>query len=233
MHQAEDLITQIRPVLRAAGDPVRAAAQQAYMKSAMPYWGVTAPQLRTVLRPVLVGYVPAGAAEWRSDVRSVWDAATHREERYAALALARHRIARPWQDVVALDLYHHLVVTGAWWDVVDEIAGHLVGAVLAGHRETATPIMRAWMVDDDLWLRRTVILAQLRHRADTDTTLLHDAIAANAGDTSFWIRKAIGWALREHARTDPAWVRAEVVRLDASPGSGVSPLSLREALKHL
>jgi 3-methyladenine DNA glycosylase AlkD len=159
----------------------------------------------------------------------LWDEATHREERYAATALARHRTARPWQDPAALDLYRHLVVTGAWWDHVDEVASQLVGGVLAGHRDDVTPVMRAWAVDDDLWVRRTAVLCQLNHRAETDVDLLRDVVEANVDDRSFWLRKAIGWALREHAKTDPDWVRAEVHRL----GDRLSGLSRREALRHL
>jgi 3-methyladenine DNA glycosylase AlkD len=131
--------------------------------------------------------------------------------------------------VETLDLYRHLVVTGAWWDLVDEIAAHLVGGVLAGHRAEATEVVRAWATDDDLWLRRTAVLAQLRHRSDTDLDLLRFAIESNVDDTSFWLRKAIGWALRSYAATDPDWVRAEVTRLD----DRLSGLSRREALKHL
>jgi 3-methyladenine DNA glycosylase AlkD len=128
-----------------------------------------------------------------------------------------------------MPLWRHLVVTGAWWDVVDDVASHLVGDVLAGHRRGATPTIRAWAVDADLWLRRTAVICQLGHQAETDLDLLRLAIEANVDDPSFWLRKAIGWALRQHARTDPDWVRAEVDRL----GDRLSGLSRREALKHL
>ena len=224
-----DLVETVRATLAGAGDPERAAAQQAYMKSALPFRGIAAPELRRLLRPLLAAYQPSQRDAWEATVRELWDGATHREERYAAIAVARHRKAREWQDPAALDLYRHLVVTGAWWDLVDEIAAHLVGGVLAGHRDAVTPVMRAWSRDDDLWVRRTAVLSQVRHRDDTDRTLLHDVIAANVADTSFWLRKAIGWALRELARTDPDWVRAEVDRL----GPALSGLSRREALRHL
>ena len=88
----------LRAELAAAGDPVRAADQQRYMKSAMPYHGISAPELRALLRPHLKAFAPADRDEWETTVRTWWDGATHREERYAALALARHRVARPWQD---------------------------------------------------------------------------------------------------------------------------------------
>jgi 3-methyladenine DNA glycosylase AlkD len=223
------LIEQVSQVLARAGDPERAAAQQRYMKATLPYRGVSSPQLKVALRPLLAGIRWADRAAWEATLRELWDAAAFREERYAALALARHRSAREWQDPQSLPLYRHLIVTGGWWDLVDEIAAHLVGGVLAAHRPETTPMMRAWMVDDDLWLRRTSVLCQLRHGDRTDTRLLHDAVAANVEDRSFWLRKAIGWALRQHARTDPAWVRAEV----AGWGDRMSGLSRREALKHL
>ncbi|MGH3346348.1 MAG: DNA alkylation repair protein, partial [Nocardioides sp.] len=218
----------LRRELAAAGDPERAAGQQRYMRSALPYVGLTAPELRALLRPHLAGYAPASRGEWEHDVRTLWDEVTHREEWYVAIALARHRVARPWQDPSALDLYRHLIVNGAWWDVVDEIASHLVGGVLAAHRAETTPVLRRWVLDEDLWLRRTAVLSQLRHRQDTDLALLSFAIDENLADRSFWLRKAIGWALREHARAEPAWVRGFV----AAREGALSPLSQREALKH-
>ena len=223
------MIEEIRAALAGAGDPERALAQQAYMKSAMPYRGISRPELQALLRPHFTSYTPGDRSTWEADVRGLWDGAVFREERYAAISLARHRSAKPWQDVDALELYRHLVVTGAWWDLCDEIAAHLVGGVLGLHRAEATPVIRAWAVDDDLWLRRTAVLAQLRHRADTDLDLLGFAIESNVDDRTFWLRKAIGWALRSYSDTDPEWVRAEVARL----GDRLSGLSRREALKHL
>ena len=224
-----ELIELIRASLAAAADPERAAIQQAYMKSAMPYFGIGSPELKVVLRPLLAAYRPADRGAWESTIRELWDGATHREERYAATALARHRVARAWRDPGMLDLYRHLIVTGAWWDHVDEVASHLVGGVLASHRAEVTPVVSQWAVDGDPWLRRTAVICQLRHGAETDLDLLRFAIEANVEDTSFWLRKAIGWALRQQAKTNPEWVRAEVERLDGR----LSGLSRREALKHL
>lgn len=223
-----DLVAAVRAALAAGADPDRAAAQQAYMKSWMPFHGIGKPALTAALRPLLRAWRP-DRRTWEGTVRALWDQATHREEWYAALALARHRPVREWLDSHSLPLWRHLVVTGAWWDVVDEVAAHLVGGALARDRVAATPVVRAWATDEDLWLRRTAVLAQLRHGADTDLDLLSYAVEQNAADPSFWLRKAIGWSLRQHARTDPDWVRAEVDRLDGR----LSGLSRREATKHL
>ena len=220
---------QLRTELATAGDPQKAEQQQRYMKSAMPYHGVAAPELRALLRPHLRAFAPADRADWERTVRTFWDGATHREEWYAAIALARHRSARDWQDAASLDLHRHLVVTGAWWDVVDETAQHLVGACLLADRSRVTEVVRRWAVDDDLWVRRTSVICQIAHGPDVDRDLLTHAIECNLDDPSFWLRKAIGWALRQHARVDPAWVRAYVDAL----GDRLSGLSRREATKHL
>ncbi len=229
MSSDDPLVAAVRAAIRGAGDPVRALDQQRYMRSEMPCRGITSPELKALLRPLLTGYRPPSREVWEREVRSLWDSARYREERYAALAVARHRTARGWQDPGSLPLFRHLVVTGAWWDLVDETAAHLVGGVLGAHRADATPVIRSWSLEEDLWLRRTSVLAQLRHRADTDTELLRDVIEANVDDRSFWLRKAIGWALRSYAATDPEWVRSEVARL----GPRLSGLSRREAMKHL
>jgi 3-methyladenine DNA glycosylase AlkD len=222
-------LDELRDELASAGDPEKAEQQQRYMKSAMPYHGVSAPELRALLRPHLRTFAPADRATWERTVRDFWDGATHREEWYAAIALARHRAARSWQDVETLGLYRHLVVTGAWWDVVDETAQHLVGACLLADRDRVTPVLREWAGDDDLWIRRTSVICQVAHGTELDRDLLTFAIERNLDDPSCWLRKAIGWALRQHARVDPGWVRAYVDGL----GDRLSGLSRREATKHL
>jgi 3-methyladenine DNA glycosylase AlkD len=224
----------VRAALAGAGDLERAAQQQAYMKSALPFVGLAAPALKALLRPLLVEHRFIDRGSWEAAVLELCDDATHREEWYAALALLRYRAYRSWMDPDLLPLLEHLVRTGAWWDVVDEGAAHPVGQVLLDHRAEVTLLMDEWSVDDEsLWVRRTAMLAQLRHGADTDTALLEGVLVANLDDTAygeeFFIRKALGWALRQHARTDPSWVRTFVRTHDER----LSGLSRREALKHL
>lgn len=233
MALASDLVrrvrAELRAELRAAGDPARAAQQQAYMKSVMPFRGLAAPELKALLRPLLADYAPPDRATWEGDVRDLWDAAEFREERYAALAVARHRRTAAWRDAAVLPLARHLVTTGAWWDVVDETATHVVRDALALDPSSVTLVLAAWAGDDDLWLRRTAVIAQVGRREATDLDLLVLAVEANLDDTSFWLRKAIGWALRDYARTDPAWVRGFV----AVHEGRLSGLSRREALRRL
>ncbi len=226
------LVTAVRDLLADGGDPVRAAGQQAYLRSEMPQRGFRLPELRARLRPVLAGHPVEDAASWEATVRALWDEAGYREQRHAAIALARHRPYRAWAtDPRALGLYRHLVVTGAWWDLVDDVATHLVGPVLRAHPDVAATLLE-WADDDDLWVRRAAILSQIGARERTDTSLLAGCVEANLLGSrhgeEFFIRKALGWALRDFARTEPQCVAAYVAAL----GGRLSPLSRREALKH-
>ncbi len=228
-----DLVPDLRRRIAEAGDPGRAPQMQAYMKSAMPFRGVAAPALRAVCREAIAAHPLPDRAAWKAAVLELYDAAGYREERYAALAVAADRRYRAYRDPACLEMYRHLVVTGGWWDLVDTIATHHVGDVLGRFRPEVTPLLRTWAEDDDLWLRRTAVLAQLKHKEQTDTDLLRDVLEANLEGSrhgrEFFVRKAVGWALREYARTDPDWVR-EFVHEHADQISG---LSRREALKHL
>ena len=210
------------------GDPAKAPDMQRYMKSAMPFRGVPSPERRALGKRLFDAYPLSDVDEWQATVLSLWRDAEYREERYVAMDLSGHRRYARWQAPDLLPMYDEMITTGAWWDYVDELASRRVGPLLRAHRDTVTPVMRAWATDADLWRRRTSIICQLGSKEDTDTELLAYAIEANAGDRDFFIRKGIGWALRQFARIEPAWVRAFV---DAHPA--LSPLSRKEATKHL
>ena len=225
-----ELVDTLRAALRGEADPERAVGQQRYMKSPMPFLGLTSPGRRATVRPILAD--PAlrceSRGEWERAIGRLWDEAEYREERYAALDLLRHRTYRTWRDPDLMPLVEHLVVTGAWWDLVDELS-NVVGEVLLIDPEGEGLRMREWAERDDLWLRRSAIISQLRHKDRTDTDLLEHVIEVNLDDRKFFIRKAIGWALRQYARTDPVWVQSFVDRHTLR----LSGLSRREALKHL
>ena len=228
-----DLVNELRRRIAEAGDPERAPQMQAYMKSALPFLGVSSVPLRAIHREVVAAHPVSDRAAWEAAVLELWDRAAYREERYAALAVAGHRLYRRHRDPAALDLYRHLVVTGAWWDLVDTIAAHHVREILERCPAEVTPVLERWAVDDDLWLRRTSMLSQLGRKGATDVDLLRFALEHNLEDSrhgrEFFIRKALGWSLRDYARTDPDWVRSFV----AEHEERLSGLSRREALKHL
>jgi 3-methyladenine DNA glycosylase AlkD len=202
---------------------------QAYMKSAMPYLGVTAPELRRVCRELFAAYPFKDSESWRADVLSTWRGAAYREERYAAIALSGHRKARAFQTLDALPMYEEMIVTGAWWDYVDDLASHRIGPLLQAYPRAMRRTLLTWSRSPDLWKRRTSIICQLSFRDATDLELLYACIEPSLSSKEFFLRKAIGWALRQLAWYDPA----EVLRYVKAHEHALSPLSRREALKNI
>lgn len=215
----------IRHALAEAGDPEVAVGMAAYMKvtenGGLGFHGVRRPAVRRIARSVAR---PLSDDEKLGTARALWDAAGHREERYAAQDLLALRWAEGRLDL--LGLHEQMARNGAWWDHVDEVA-HRVADLVGTHPAPMARTLRTWSTDDDFWIRRLAIIGQLGLRERTDLRLLADVIAPNAGDREFFVRKAIGWALRDVARTRPDWVR------DFVEAHELSPLSRREALKHL
>ena len=219
----DDLIAR----LTAAGDPDRAEGQQRYMKSEMPFHGVRVPEVRRLARAVFRDHPVLDPKSWQEEVLGIWRSATHREQRYAAIEFAYAEPYRRWLRPGCLAMIEEMIVTGAWWDYVDQLAGKHMGYLLASYPENIRPVLMSWATDDDIWRRRTAILAQLRLKADTDTELLFPAIEASITEKEFFLRKAIGWALREYSKTAPQVVADYV----SANSHRLSALSRREALK--
>jgi 3-methyladenine DNA glycosylase AlkD len=217
----------IRTALRAQADPIAAAPMQAYMKSAMPYLGIPSAPLATICRTILAAHPLPTFACWRNSTLALWRDAQFREERYAAIAITRHPAYLAHQRLTALPLYRELIVTGAWWDYVDQIASHQIGGLLQRYPTPMARTLRTWATGDDIWLRRSAIIAQLGFGPDLDRQLLYDCIEPSIDRPEFFLRKAIGWALRQHARTDAR----EVLRYVKTNRARLSGLSKREALK--
>ncbi len=199
---------------------------QTYMKSDQPYLGVAVPAVRAIVEAAARDYPPASGDQLAATAEALWRGATHREHRYAATALTGLRLADG--SMTLLPLYEEMIVTGAWWDHVDAVAPRL-GQLLITHPAKMRPLLLAWSTAPDRWLRRASIIAQLGAKTRTDTDLLTTVIDANTADQDFFVRKAIGWALRDYARTEPQWVRQFV----AARGDALSTLSRLEATKHL
>jgi 3-methyladenine DNA glycosylase AlkD len=220
-----DLVDEAASLLAAEADPERAEGMAAYLKTEMPFYGVSSPARRRLLRQ-LAGFAPETNAEYRIQVIDLWEQ-PHREEKYLAIDWARRH--RTFIRLENVDLYERMIVEGAWWDLVDDIAANLVGTVVRTDLDRMRPVLERWLTGDDLWLRRAVIISQLKSKDETDAALLFDACERTAHETDFFIRKAIGWALRQHSRVDPDAVRDFVEQ----HRDDLSGLSVREATKYL
>ena len=221
-----ELLEAVRSQLRDMADPERAAGAQAYMKSAIPSLGVRVPEVRRLAAGAVVRYPFDSAEQVRDTVLELWRTAGFREERYAAIDLTAGRLVAT--DLQMLPVYEEIIPDGAWWDFADGVAGRIC-TLLQANRQEMTAVILGWSTDPDFWIRRASLTAQLKAKANTDPELFRRVIEVNLADPEFFIRKAIGWALREYAKTAPDWVAEFVARHQGS----ISPLSRREALKNL
>ena len=202
---------------------------RAYMKSSLPYHGVPTPLLEKTCKPLFGDLDLQNADVWRDHVLELWRGAKYREEHYAAILLSGDRRAAAFQTLEMMPMYEEIIVNGAWWDYVDVVASRRVGPILARYPAPMKKMMRTWSKCDDLWKRRTSILCQLGFKKETDLDLLYACIEPSIDSPEFFLRKAIGWALRQYAWTDPGEVKRYVRRNEAR----LSGLTKREALKNI
>ena len=220
---APTAVEELREALLGAADPDRAPAMTAYMKDQFPFLGIGAKERRAAARPFISSHRDATPTQLMTSAELLW-AAPEREFQYVGADLLRrwagHLVAGQLDDVEVL------ISTKSWWDTVDALAAHVVGPMVERHDLAAT--MDRW-IHGDLWVARSAILHQLNYKTRTDEDRLFRYCDLRAADGEFFLRKAIGWALRQYARVAPDAVRNYV---DARRDS-LSALSIREATKHL
>lgn len=222
---AAELDRRVTTAFIAAADPSRAGPMRSYMKDRFSFLGIAKPEREPRLRAAISSLGRPTDDDLEAFARRMWDH-DEREFQYAACwVLRRHQ--RALTDRF-LPTARHLIVTRSWWDTVDELAQNVVGAVVRRHRRLSDEMDR-WIDEDDIWLARSALLHQNRWKADTDADRLFGYCRSRAGDHEFFIRKAIGWALREYSKTDGDAVRRFVADHDAE----LSGLSKREALRWL
>jgi 3-methyladenine DNA glycosylase AlkD len=222
---AVSLMDRLADRLEAARDPERATSMRAYMRDQFDYFGLPAPALRVLEKAALAGLPAPGEDDLRAFALACWER-PEREFQYVACDYLRTHLAVPGPSF--LEVTRTLITTKSWWDTVDPLATRVVGG-LVRHHPALVADMDAWSADDDKWLVRTAILHQMHYAEATDTERLFGYCTRQAGHRDFFVRKAIGWCLRQFAYTDPDAVRHYVT----DNRDRLSPLSVREASKHL
>lgn len=199
------------------------------MKSAIPFLGLAAPTQRSISGAYFREQPSLSDAQWRREILGLWRRAEYREERHAALDLLRSRDYSHYITPQLWALLDELIVTGAWWDYIDTIAPNVHALLLRQHPKDIKPLLKGYASDDNMWRRRTAILCQLKAKAHTDEQLLFAILNQSIDHPEFFVRKAMGWALRAHSRIAPEKVVAFVER----HARRLSPLTKREGLKLL
>ncbi|MCK9517678.1 MAG: DNA alkylation repair protein [Dehalococcoidia bacterium] len=203
-------------------DSTRAVGMRKYMREQFPFLGIPTTKRRRLQKTALKGTSPPEPAELLNAARQLWDL-DEREYQYAGTELLiRYERVLPAN---ALPSIEKLITTKVWWDTVDGLASRVVGPMVQRYPELVSR-MEAWAASENTWLARSAILHQLLQKERTDEERLFRYCLQRAGDREFFIRKAIGWALREYSKTAPEAVRGFVAEHEHE----LSPLSRREAL---
>jgi 3-methyladenine DNA glycosylase AlkD len=222
---ADELIPAVTAIYRGAADAERAAAQRAYMRDQFSYLGIAVPERRRLARALLKAAARPTTSDCVALALRCWQQ-PEREFRYFAVDYLIANVKHCDSSLIAT--LRTLITTESWWDTIDPLASRVVGPLVAAD-PSLVATMDSWVRDENLWIARTAILHQLRFKAETDEKRLFEYCVVQAEHPDFFIRKAIGWALREYAYTAPDAVRAFLDR----EHDRLSPLSVREAAKHL
>lgn len=208
--------------LEASKDPERAEKMSAYMKDKFPFLGLQKSRLDEIIKPY---YKESRKADFDwGFVRLCWDK-PYREAQYVAVGYVLLHQKKLEKD--DLEKIHEFIVEKSWWETVDML-DTAVGTIVMKYPELKQTMLE-WSVSDNLWLRRAAIDFQLKYKEQTDRALLSRIIQNNLGSKEFFINKAVGWSLREYAKTNGDWVRRFLTEFD----DRLAPLSKREASKHL
>jgi 3-methyladenine DNA glycosylase AlkD len=200
----------------------KAVSMSKYMKNRFPFLGINSPTRVQLTRNYLKKISFRPGPETPSLIQSLWNE-PEREFQYVGMELAEK-----WQKKSgpeAIDLLERLIVEKSWWDSVDFLAAHPVGTLLYKHPDLIPKTTSRWMDSGNIWLQRTCLLFQLRYKSETRFELLASFVRSLADSDEFFIRKAIGWSLREYGKTDPERV------FGFCQQTSLSNLSKKEALR--
>ncbi|MFD0619824.1 DNA alkylation repair protein [Paenibacillus sp. GCM10027629] len=215
---------QLEAYFRTHASAKEAIPMAAYMRDQFPFLGIRTPERSQYLRQFMQANPLPKGEELVQVADEVWSL-PEREFQYVAMILYEKH--RKHAEQAHIDVLEHLVTDKSWWDTVDLISSRLIGFHLAKYPELITSYTERWIESDNFWLQRAALLYQLSYKKNTDEERLFRYIRRRAEEKEFFIRKAIGWALREYSKTNEAAVRKFVAE------TALSPLSQKEALKHV
>ncbi len=220
----KDYIEALEVAFLLNADPVIKMGKEAYMRNKFVFHGIRAPHIKEIARPFFSKANLPAKDELATIVKILWNK-PEREFQYFAQELASKYLKR--HDKNDIELYECMVIHKSWWDSVDFIANKLIGSYFQRYPKKVKPYTKKWLRSENMWLQRSALLFQLKYKQDTHTEVLSSVIKSLTGSNEFFINKAIGWALREYAKTNPDWV------MDFVDNTELSNLSRREAVRRI
>lgn len=216
-------IDTLKSLFNNASNAEKAAKMSSYMKNQFIYLGIQKPERAALEKAFVKANDKSNYAELKEIILILWRQ-PEREFQYTAMELMLK--SKIWKHAEAITLLESCVLDKSWWDTVDLLASRMIGPYFQQFPEKRDVYVQRWLNGDNMWLQRVCIIFQLNYKTETDESLLISCITKHMFSKEFFIRKAIGWALRQYARYKPDAV------IQFVNSHHLSPLSKREALKH-
>lgn len=216
------LFLEIKSELDSHRNNKRADEMSAYMRNQFIYFGINSPKRKEIQKLFFTPKLVTESSQIKEFATLCW-AEEEREWKYVALEFSQKYLKRDMMDLISF--FEDLVTDQSWWDTVDPLAANLLGFLLFEPEKLRVKKQKQWIESDNFWLQRTAIILQLKYKREVDFETLKQLILRRSGSKEFFIRKAIGWSLREYSKVNPKAVAQFIKQND------LSPLSKREALR--
>jgi 3-methyladenine DNA glycosylase AlkD len=220
----ESYLSPLIKKLKSFRNEKRAASSKKYLKDQYEFLGVDTKTRREVLNLFLKEYGIPSAHRMKEVSFYLWNLPERDFQHVAVDLLNKVKKKLLEEDINWLE---QLIIQKSWWDTVDGLASWIAGTYFTLYPHKTSVITEMWMNSGNMWLQRAAIIFQLKYKMKTDTRLLSDYIVRLSDRKEFFIRKAIGWALREYSKTDKQWVKNFIQNHE------LSSLSYKEASKYV
>lgn len=217
-------INELVLAMERAANPERAISMKAYMKGQFSYLGLSSPARKEIQKDFFPRWKKNQSIAALEFAQAIWNQA---EREYCYVAMDWMKSTSIWQQPNSIEQIEAWILDDSWWDTVDFLASTCVGGYFLKFPDERDQWIEKWNNSPNFWLNRTALIFQLKYKNKIDTDLLFALIDSHKGQKEFFIRKAIGWALRELSKTQPQLVRDYLERTE------LSGLSVREASKYL
>lgn len=184
-------------------DPMIAEAQKAYMRNQFEFYGLTANQRRIIQKPLFKAYTSSINKKPQELIETLW-MKKERDYQYCAQELIMKNTKQ--FKVEDITLFEFMIINKSWWDTIDFLAPKILGKYFKLYPEKIEPQIEKWLSSNNIWLKRSCLLFQLKYKQNLNTKLLTHIISSLVGSKEFFINKAIGWILREYSKTNQEWV---------------------------
>tara|TARA_B100000508_G_scaffold140085_1_gene139927 strand:- start:7261 stop:7926 length:666 start_codon:yes stop_codon:yes gene_type:complete len=216
------MINELKKEFLRYSNPEVAKQQSAYLKDQFSFYGLKSPERRSIQKSFLIKKNLPGKSEAFEIIAELWEMPERELHYFAMELLLKYHKEYSKEDI---GFFEKLIISNSWWDSIDVIAPKILGSFFLKFPELRESAVDRWIKSGNIWLQRSAVLFQLKYKEKMDKELLTSIIDRLKNEKEFFIRKAIGWVLREASKRDPDWVLEFVDSYD------LQPLSKKEALK--